>query len=215
MSPQLKKQLLLGVVGLLVLALAGWGLSVFLGGKTENKAKAPKISLIPSTPPPPPPPPKEDKKPEPKEQKEQKVEQQAPKEAPPAPSAELKMDGPAGNGPSAFSAGKITSDDLSKALGNGAGGLFNPYNNFASAVKGEMQRYLSRQKELRTRSYRIELQIWVDRDGQVTRHQIVGSSGDPDVDALISKKIDGMGRFGQAPPERMPQPIRLRLVIGA
>ncbi|MBL8490133.1 MAG: hypothetical protein JNM82_05075, partial [Rhodocyclaceae bacterium] len=81
--------------------------------------RPPKISLLPDKPPPPPPPPKIEKKPEaPKEQKEVKVEQQAPKDAPP-PDPTLKMEGAAGEGPSMFAAGRVTSDDLSKL---GAGG---------------------------------------------------------------------------------------------
>jgi TonB family protein len=209
----LKKKLIWGGVALAVVAAVVVALVFLLGGHSSAPAKAPKISVMPVAPPPPPP--KEEKKPDPpKEQKDVKTEQQIPKDAPPAPpSADLKMDGPAGDGPSAFSAGKITSDDLSKALGNGSG-LFNPFTNFANAVKGDLQRYLTRQKELRVRAYKVEVQLWIDRDGQLTRHQIVGSTGDADIDALISKKLETMGRLAQTPPERMPQPIRLRLVIG-
>lgn len=220
MSTRLKN-LMMGLGALLVLAVLGYGVYKLVSGKSALPRKAPKISLIPSSPPPRPPPPKEEKKPEPpKEQKEVKVDQvAAPKDAPPAPpSQDLKMDGPAGDGPSAFGAGKITSDDISN-IGKGGGGpvtsgLFNPFNNYATLLKGELQRYLARNKELRQRAYRVDMQLWVGRDGGVTRHELVGSTGDAEIDELIRQAIGVMGGFTQMPPERMPQPIRLRLVTG-
>jgi TonB family protein len=147
------------------------------------------------------------------------MEQAPPKDAPPAPpSQELKMEGPAGDGPSAFSAGKITRDDISNLGKGGAApvttGMFNPFSNYATALKGELQRYLARNKELRQQAYRIELQLWVGRDGRVTRQELVGSTGDTEVDGLIRQAIANMGAFTQSPPDKMPQPIRLRVVTG-
>ena len=128
------------------------------------------------------------------------------------------MDGPAGDGPSAFSSGAITRDDLSN-LGKGAapavGGMFNPFKNYATLLKGELQRHLLRNKDLRQRSYRIEVHLWVGRDGSVTRHELVGSSGDTDIDEVIRQAVANLGTFSQVPPERMPQPIRLLIVTGA
>lgn len=220
MSPRLQK---IGfVVGtLLLVALMGLSVSHLVSGKAKTTTKAPKISLVPSTPPPPPPPPKEEKRPEsPKDQKEIKVDQPAlPKDAPPSPpSQDLKMDGPAGDGPSAFSTGKITNDDIS-GLGRGgvapvASGMFNPFNNYATAIKGELQRFLSRNKDLRQRAYRVDVQLWIGRDGSLSRFELMGSTGDTDVDDLIRQTIGTLGNFSPALPDQMPQPIRLRLVTG-
>jgi protein TonB len=211
----------IGIVFFVLLALIGWGISSLLGGKASGQAKAPKISLMPSTPPPPPPPPKEEKRPEPpKDQKEVKMEQpNLPKDAPQAPpSQDLKMDGPAGDGPSAFSSGKITSDDISNVGKGGAApvvsGMFNPFNNYATAIKGEIQRYLARNKDLRHRAYRLDVQLWVGRDGALSRYDLLGSTGDTEVDDLIRQSLAGLSNFSQVPPERMPQPIRLRLITG-
>jgi protein TonB len=206
--------------GFLVLLALGWLVYSMVGGKPKPTKAAPKISLIPMTPPPPPPPPKEEKKPEPpKEQKEVKEMPAAPKDAPPAPpSQELKMDGPAGDGPSAFSAGKITSDDISN-VGKApavapaavpATGLFSPFGGYANQLKSEVQRLLQRNKDLRTQSYRIEVRIWLGKDGSLQRHELVGSTGDTELDALISQTLAATKAFSQ-PPDRMPQPIRLRI----
>lgn len=189
---------------------------------------------MPSTPPPPPPPPKEEKKPEPpKEQKEVKVDPTPQvKDAPQAPpSPELKMEGPAGDGPSAFAAGKVTREEvvppaakptpvpapappLPPVLPKAASGLFNPLTNYANGLKGEVQRFLARNKELRQRAYKVELHLWVDGDGQLTRHELIGSSGDDTTDELIRQAMAGLGRTSMVPPQQMPQPIRLSLATG-
>jgi periplasmic protein TonB len=209
------------VVGALIIAGLVYGVWKMLSGPSSGPTKAPKISLIPIAPPPPPPPPKEEKRPEPpKEQKEVKMDQPAPKDAPPAPAnQDLKMEGAAGDGPSAFGAGKVSREDLSN-INNDAnktaavGGMFNPFTNYATSVKGELQRFLSRNKDLRLRAYKVDVLIWVTRDGRVNRFELQGSSGDTEVDDLLRQAIGKLETFSGAPPEKMPQPIHLRLITG-
>lgn len=203
----LRRIAVLATLALVVLALLGWGVSALLGGKSKPPPKAPKITLL-APPLPPPPPPKLEKKPDPpKVQKEIKVEQ--PKPAPPQPSPELKMDGPAGDGPSAFAAGPITNDDLSK-LGNG---MFNPFNNYANLLKGDLQRYLKKNNALRNRHYTIEVHVWVADGGELKRFELVGSTGDSDTDEAIRQAMSSLPGFKQAQPAKMPQPIKLRIVV--
>lgn len=199
----------LATIILVVLALLGWGVSALLGGKIKPPSKPPKITLL--APPPPPPPPKFEKKPDPpKEQKEIKIEQPVPKPTPPQPSPELKMDGPAGNGPSAFAAGKITSDDVSK-IGTG-NGMFNPFNNYANLLKGELQRYFGKNNALRRRHYTVEVRVWVAGGGEIKRFELIGSTGDSETDEVIKQAMSSLPGFNQTPPANMPQPIRLRIV---
>lgn len=214
------------VATLLALAAAAWYV-LGLDKKKDGPKKAPKIALVaPPPPPPPPPPPKFEKKPDPpKEQKEMKVEQPAPKPEPAPPTPELKMDGPAGNGPSAFGAGKITSDDLSKigsgkpgGTGTGAAersGLFNPFTNFANLAKGELQRHLGRNAALKRKRYVIELHLWVAGSGAVSRYEVIGSTGDSETDDAIREALNAAPPFSQALPANMPQPLRLRVTTGS
>jgi len=107
------KVILIGlVVALLCLAL-GWSVYSAFAGKSSAARKPPKISLIPTAPPPPPPPPpKEEKRPEPP--KQQEIKTSAPPEqkpVAPTPTQDLKMEGAAGDGPSAFSAGRVTNEN--------------------------------------------------------------------------------------------------------
>jgi periplasmic protein TonB len=206
-----RKIAVIGTAILVVLALLAWGLSGLLGGKAKKPPTPPKITLLA----PPPPPPKFEKKPDPpKEQKEIKIEQPVPKPTPPQPSPELKMDGPAGNGPSAFAAGQITNDDLSK-IGTGNGernGMFNPFNNYANLLKGELQRYFSKNNALRRRHYTVEVRVWVAGGGEIKRFELIGSTGDSDTDEAIQQAMSSLSGFNQTPPANMPQPIRLRIV---
>ena len=189
--------------------------------KKDQQKKPPKISLLTPAVPPPPPPPKVEKKPEPpKEQKEMKVDQPVAKKVEPQVAQELKMDGPAGNGPSGFAQGAITSEDLSK-IGTGKtgggeqSGMFNPFNNYARGLKGDLQRYLNKNNALRQRRYSIDVHVWVDPAGQVKRFELIGSSNDSDTDDAVRTAMTGFAGFSQGPPPGMPQPVRMRIVAGA
>lgn len=193
----------------LVLGLAG------CDRQTETK-KPPKISLLPDKPPPPPPPPKEEKKPEPpkEEKKEVKIEQAEKKNEPPADPA-LKMEGAAGDAPSAFASGHVTSEDLSKlGTGTGGGSLINPFNVYAGSVKSELQRFLNRRAELKRRQYKIEVRVWVGEDGRIKSFELQGSTNDSDTDDAIRNALAALPAFSEPPPPKMPQPIRLRVVAG-
>jgi protein TonB len=223
------RTLLAVLIGLLVLGLLAWGL-MSLMGKSDKPAqkKPPKITLVTPPPPPPPPPPKIEKKPDPpKEQKEVKVDQAVVKQEQAPPTPELKMEGAAGDAPSAFSAGKVTNEDMSKigksATGPvGTGGpsgaigskssMLNPLANYANMLKGEMQRYLSKNNALKRRRYAIDVSVWVSVGGGMERFELLGTTGDADTDAAIKKAISELPGFTQAPPAGMPQPIRLRII---
>ena len=219
MSKQLAKpgiernNVLIGSTILVVLVLIGLGVWTFLSGKSHQSSKPPKITLIAQAPPPPPPPPKFEKKPDPpKEQKEIKVEQ--PKPAPPQPSPQVNEEGKAGDGPSVFGAGKITNDDISKigTGGSGGTGMFNPFNNYANLIKGDLQRYLRKDKMLRQRNYTIEIRIWVASGGVLKKFELVGSTGDSETDDAVQQAMKSLSSFDQPPPAHMPQPILLRIV---
>jgi protein TonB len=105
--------ILIGLVVALLCVALGWSVYSAFAGKSSAARKPPKISLIPTAPPPPPPPPpKEEKRPEPP--KQQEIKTSAPPEqkpVAPTPTQDLKMEGAAGDGPSAFSAGRVTNEN--------------------------------------------------------------------------------------------------------
>jgi protein TonB len=205
---------LLFAAGIAMLAIIGFGLYSLSGGSGGSKPKPPKISLIPNTPPPPPPP-KEEKKPEPP--KEDKEVREQPPEQKMTPPPETVMSGPKGDGPSDFKSGTVTKEDYSGkneagVKGGGGRSVLNPFNIYASAIKNELQRILSRRADLKRRQYRVEVNVWVNDDGSLKKSELLGTTSDADTDEAIRNALAALPAFSEAPPPRMPQPIRLRIV---
>jgi protein TonB len=212
------KRFIFPAVMAVVMIVGGWLIYKSLGSSSghEPKRQTVKIAVLPDTPPPPPPPPKE-KPPEPKEQdnKPQPQEQQKPQEAPPE-AQQLKMDGPAGDGPSAFAAGSVNSEYKGGEIGSGSGGgsvadrmASMSYGNAASRALNE---HLNRDQALRKAGdYKIAIKVWVQADGGLERFELTGSTGDTNTDELVRKALQQFRGFRNAPPSNLPQPIRLQL----
>ncbi len=207
----------LGMLALLV--AVGFGAWLVLKELTTGKAPKHKtvtrIAILPDTPPPPPPPPpKEPPKEQPKEQpKEIKMEPPKPQEAPQPPAETLKMEGAAGDGPSPFAAGTVTNEYKGGDVGTKIGGKkgMAAYAWYTGQIKGRIEEVLAAEKGLGSAQYRLVVHLWLARDGRVERAELQGSSGDAATDELIRKALAGMGAIAEAPPEDMPQPVKLRI----
>lgn len=180
----------------------------------EPRRQTVKIAVLPDTPPPPPPPPKEEKKPEPEKQdiKPQPQEQKI-QDTPPEPQ-QLKMDGPAGDGPSAFAAGQVTSDYKGGEIGTGSGGgavQRLTYMSYANAATRSINDFLNRDPTLRRADYQIPINVWVSDDGRLARAELAGSTGHPETDEALRTALKRFPGLRNPPPDRLPQPIRLQL----
>lgn len=207
-----------------VAALAGIALLIFLGmflikslshtGGHSKKPKTIKI-VVPDTPPPPPPPKKDEE--QPKEAKEvkaqQKQEQKVPQEAP------LKMDGPAGDAPSALQAGNVTSDYAGGNVSTGASGPAGGpvvgnrlgFAFYTRIVQRHVQEGLARDPKVKGDDYRVVVRIWLTPDGVVQRVELDDTTGDDATDANLRAALSKLPPMRERPPENMPQPIRLRI----
>lgn len=196
----------IAVLGAALIALVTWGIMTLMGGKSGKPRKPPVVTLLPDKPPPPPPPPKEEKKPEPpKENKDVKIE--PPKEAPqPAQNEPLKMEGAAGDGDSAFGAGTVGREYAGGAIG-GAGmqGMY------AGRLQRHLQEQLSRNRKLKESDYRVTVRVWLRRDGSVEKADLAQSTGNGGLDELLREALLQVAAMREAPPENMPQPIRIRI----
>lgn len=161
------------VVALLAaLALAVWGVRHLIGDAKPPARQVSRIAILPDTPPPPPPP-KVEQKVEPKPEARPQPQQEAPKVvAPPAP-APLKMEGPAGDGPSAFSAGPVTHDYAGGPVvsgGTGGGGVDRAQERlYANTVRQLLRDELERQLGADAGEVSAQLAVWVAADGRITR----------------------------------------------
>jgi TonB family protein len=57
----------------------------------------------------------------------------------------------------------------------------------------------------------VQVKVWADANGRITRAQLVGTSGNPAVDQSIKGQVLTGLQLPQAPPADMPMPINLRI----
>lgn len=184
---------MLGLVGAVV-----WGGMTVGHGPSAPKRQIARITVLPDTPPPPPPP--EEKRAQPKEeQRKQQVE--TPKQETPPEPQQLKMEGQAGDGPSAFSAGEVKEDYIGGDIGNGT-----RYAAYVGRLEQRVQIELTRHK-LKIAS--IKLFLWLAPDGSIQRYEVRG--GDPETENQVRLALSDFRRVDEAPLADMPMPVGLRL----
>jgi len=151
------------------------------------------------TPPPPPP-----------QQEEQKMEQpmikeEQPKEAPPKDEPPLGT-GIKGDGPDSYG--------LSDKAGNGrigSNGDGSKWGWYASQVQSRIQQAIQQNRKTRTASMSVNVRVWPDASGRISRAQIAGSTGDPSLDSALRDEVLTGLQLQQPPPAGMPAPITLRV----
>jgi protein TonB len=189
-------------LGLLCLAFAVvWFFLNLSHGPTAPKHQVAHIMVLPDTPPPPPPPPDEKKPPPPKEEKTMQQQVVAPKqEAPPEP-AQLKMEGTAGEGPSAFAAGDVKSDYIGGDVGNGS-----RYSAYVARFEQRVQIELTKHK---VRAANVRLFVWLAPDGAIQRYTVKGADGD--TERNLRAALSDLNSAEEAPLADMPMPIGLSI----
>ncbi len=178
------------------------------------------VKLLPDTPPPPPPPPPKEKPPE--APKEDKPQPQVPQNKPEAdPPAALKSDEAPGTGTgSGLVAGNVTTDYTDQKIGDrpqigGSGGGDATARlaaaSFANATTRSLNEFLAREAGLKRADFRAQVNLWLAQNGGLDRVELVGSTGDAELDRLLK---DALRRFPGAsapPPQALQQPLRLQV----
>ncbi|MCE4538066.1 TonB C-terminal domain-containing protein [Pelomonas sp. P7] len=212
---------LIAAAAFVLLAFAAWWALSHMKAEGPRRQVA-KISILPDTPPPPPPP-KQEKKPEPPKDEPKQVmreEQAKPVEAP-KPAEAIKMEGAAGDGPSAFSSGSVSRDYAGGTPVTGAGGPAGTvtdraqerfYANTArQLLQGEIERHLKADADQLTATFAI----WLDKDGAIQRFELSASGNDGN-DAALRAALDETRRQFKLPPPpalALSQPMRFRLSV--
>lgn len=187
--------------------------------------KAPDLTVVTLVEPPPPPPPPEVVEPEMVEQPEvvePEIEHEEITEEPPEPSdeppAEVASDepplGPLGldavaEGPGdAFNlAGRPGGNGL---LGGGGGGG-SRWGWYAYIVQQQLEQALRAHRRTRTARTQIEIRLWADESGRVTRVVLNPSTGNSAIDDAIKNEILAGLQLREPPPLDMPMPIVARV----
>jgi len=96
--------------------------------------------------------------------------------------------------------------------GNGdGGGGGTRWGWYAGQVQARVKDALQKNPHTRSAAFRVEVRIWPDTTGRVTRVQLVGSTGHSAVDAAIKEEVLTGLQFQEPPPADMPLPIVMRL----
>lgn len=206
-----------GAVALVGAGLA-WLLWQWANDMSGVRREAPKIPAIIALPPPPPPPPPEPPK-EPEPPVEEKIVEPQPvpeaeevkpaEEAPPSPADDLanpmQIDGDAQSGSDAFNVGAGKGGGMA---GGGGGMGSGSYGQFLAYA---FQRLLRDNPELRNQAFNLQGDVWLSETGEVTRVELVRSSGDAQVDALVLAALRAAPALTQRPPASLTLPVRIAL----
>jgi hypothetical protein len=217
-----RQWLLRGVAVLAALALlAGLALKLkdLMSGVAGPKRQVARISILPDTPPPPPPP-REEKKPEPqKEDARQPIRDEPLKPDMPKPADEpIKMEGPAGDGPSAFAAGSVNNDYKGGAPVIGAasagGGADRAQERFyANTVRQLLHDEIEKHLRPEAGSLTATFAVWVETDGSIRRFELV-PTGDAARDSDLRTALDQTSQLLRLPTHGgVAQPMRFRLSV--
>jgi hypothetical protein len=132
-------------------------------------------------------------------------EAEAPKPAPAETlGTNLKGDGPgmAGLGGSGNGGG------LFGGKGGGGGSKFGWY---AGQVQTRVAEALRQNSHTKSASMKIQVRIWADSTGRITKAKLDGTTGDPKLDTAIQNEVLTGLQLQQPPPADMRMPIVMRL----
>ncbi len=177
-----------------------------------------RISVLPDTPPPPPPPPQRKEEPKP----EQRQTVQPLRDAPQAPKADapIKMEGAAGDGPSAFAAGDVSQEYKggTPTIGGAASapGIADRAQErlYANSVRQMLRDEIERQLGAEAGELTSSFLIWIAADGRIDRFEL-DPGVTPEKDTSMRLALEASSRSLRLPPPPSTAPMRFRLTVRA
>jgi len=151
---------------------------------------------------PPPPPPMEEKKQD--MVVEEKVEDAPPD---PTPQVETALKG-SGNTGMVLKSGNSSGIFAQRSAANAEAARRSAY---AGKVKSRIQQALESNPRTRKAGMTIEVRVWPDVTGRITRAKLNNTTGDSALDAIIRDEILTGIQMSEPPPEGMPTPIIMRI----
>jgi protein TonB len=201
------------VAGVLVTATAGSAAVYFISQFMQSPPPQPKkviqeVRLIR----PPPPPPEIEKPPPPPPEVEEEVDLPEPEPTPDSPSD----DPPPGELLGLDSEGVAGGDGFGLAARRGGRDLLasggDRFAWYAGMLKDDLLSFLAEHRDIRSRAYSVNVRLWLDGEGAVTRVALTSSTGDRDLDRELETLLGNMERVAEAPPSGLPQPVQIRIV---
>jgi outer membrane biosynthesis protein TonB len=82
---------------------------------------------------------------------------------------------------------------------------------YAGKVQSSISDALRGNNQTRSAIMSIQVKIWANEAGVVTKAQLVGSTGNPTLDTTLRNEVLSGLRLSEPPPSGMPMPITLRI----
>lgn len=204
-----KQKVFVGTGVLVVFGLLMWAGSV-LRKSDPPVPRPPPVSVVNIMPPPPPPPPPPEPPP-PEEQEMVELDPDAsdepePTDAPPPEAVTgLTGDGP----PDPFG---LTTAAPTGLGGARRGGTTDPrWVRFSQVVQSNITEAIRRDPRMRSVSLNLEVRIWADEGGRVTRAHIANRGMNPTAEEILEREILYGLRLASPPPDDMPMPVVMRI----
>jgi TonB family protein len=187
---------------------------VFRNGDDDGGAPSPrneiKMISLPPPPPPPPPPKQEPPKPEePKFQKEDAPSEEKPPDKAPEPEAAPISTSIQGNDASGLAAGNGGGMGGNGFGGKGGGGG-SKYGWYAGKVQARVADALRTHKKTRSAIMSVQVRVWADNTGRISKVSLAQSTGNPELDAAIKNEVLANVVLSEPPPQGMPMPIVMK-----
>ena len=180
------------------------------------------LTIVNIIPPPPPPPPPPQQMPEPKMVEQPKMVEpeikqekpvEKPKDEPPKDSKSEELPGPLSL--DAKAVGPADVFNLGGKPGGspygGGGGGGSRWGWYATIVQAQIESALRANPRTRNAVLQVQIRLWADATGHVSRVQLVSSTGDAELDAIIRNEVLGSLTLREPPPKDMPMPMVTRV----
>lgn len=200
----------LWAIVIIVASLATVGAVAKLASSGSTSLRHEQFTIVslqpPPLPPPPPqntatPPPQEDQQIEQPMMKEAETKSEPPKEEPPLGT------GIKGNGPDSYGlGGKPGNGRIGGAAASGS-----RWGWYANQVATRIQEAMRRNRKTRSANLSVDVRVWPDTTGRVSRAQLARSTGDSDLDNVLRDQVLTGLQLQEAPPVGMPAPIVLHV----
>ena len=92
-------------------------------------------------------------------------------------------------------------------FGGGGGGHGSKFGYYAGQVKSRILDALRENKKTRSAVMEVQVRVWLDETGHVTKVSLSKSTGDPSLDAALKSEVLNEISMSEPPPQGMPMPI--------
>ena len=117
-----------------------------------------------------------------------------------------------GNGPAdGFGLGRAGGNGMIGGRSGSGGGGGSRWGWYAGQVQSRIGQALRNHRKTRSAGLSLQVRIWPDSTGRVTRAQLVGSTGDAALDLALKDEVLTGLQLQEPPPAGMPMPILMRL----